>query len=443
MKRLIFSLSLVLAMVITASGQTWYAEMSADTLKLGNSFIERTFLWNGGNLITTSLTDCSTGVTHLSTSARPDMVLVRGVTEGEDGSWTTEVVEQNDIHPAYLKITVNCSLGALHVRRVFRIYDDSPAIACDTWLKGDMSGISSADVGNHADRKNIESSEDMKSKPVTALLDQLHFKGQHWHARAVEFWDVTDWNNNLLEERDIIAYRKNNYRGNLLFVRNGEDGNGFFFLKEAPCSSVQLAHKGVDFIAEFGRFMVTGIGVTDKDVTPDKWTRAYSCVTGVYGEGELAALTALRRYQKNIRRHVPERDEMVMMNTWGDRSQDSKVNETFCLQELEKAARLGVTSVSVRLSWLPWSPSTSSPDCLTLISDIHDTTFHVDYAGDGQGYRPLRQDRGLILDRWHTGRHPRSGIAAEAIQGLYPGTAVGLMGHHQTDSHANLGMPVQ
>ena len=102
MKRLIFSLSLVLAMVLTASGQTWYAEMSADTLKLGNSLIERTFQWNGGNLMTTSLSDFSTGVTHLSASLRPDMVLVRGVTEGEDGSWTTEVVEQNDIHPAYL-----------------------------------------------------------------------------------------------------------------------------------------------------------------------------------------------------------------------------------------------------------------------------------------------------------------------------------------------------
>lgn len=82
-----------------------------------------------------------------------------------------------------------------------------------------------------------------------AILDQLNFKGQHWHAKAIEFWDVTDWNNNLVAEQDIITYRKNNYRGNLFFVQNGEDGNGFFFLKEAPCSSVQLANKGGDFMA--------------------------------------------------------------------------------------------------------------------------------------------------------------------------------------------------
>lgn len=121
---------------------------------------------------------------------------------------------------------------------------------------------------------------------------------------------MTDWNNNLLAERDIIAYRKNNYRGNLLFIRNGEDGTGFFFLKEAPCSSVQLAYKGVDFMAEFGKFMVTGLGITEKDIQKDEWTRTYSCVTGVYGEGELQALTALRSYQKNIRRHFCDRDEM-------------------------------------------------------------------------------------------------------------------------------------
>lgn len=38
---------------------------------------------------------------------------------------------------------------------------------------------------------------------------------------------------------------------------------------------------------------------------------------------------------------------MVMMNTWGDRSQDTKVNEAFCLQELERAAKLGITHFQI------------------------------------------------------------------------------------------------
>lgn len=69
----------------------------------------------------------------------------------------------------------------------------------------------------------------MKSKSVTAILDQLYLKGQHWHAKAVEFWDVTDWNNNLLAERDVIAYRKNSYRGICSLFETGKKAPAFSF----------------------------------------------------------------------------------------------------------------------------------------------------------------------------------------------------------------------
>ena len=351
MKRIFALITLAFVSCLSYASPSWYAKMKGDTLSVGNSLIDRTFFWNGGHLQTLSLTDKTTGRTHVSASVRTDLVLMHGADKGNGGKLHSEIVPQNEIHPSYLKVTVTYSLGLLNVRREFRIYEDTPAIACDTWLNGVLGKVLTEKTENSADRKNVESQDEMKIKPVMALLDQLHFSGRHWHAKAVEFWDVTDWHNNLISERDIISYNKNNYRGNLLFVRDGTDGNGFWFLKEAPCSSVQLAHRGADFIADYGRFMVTGIGLSEKDVTPHGWTKAYSCVTGVYGKGELAALTSLRRYQKNIRRHIPERDDMVMMNTWGDRSQDSKVNEKFCLEELEKASRLGISLFQIDDGW--------------------------------------------------------------------------------------------
>lgn len=328
-----------------------YSRQKGDTLVIGNSLIERKFVWNGGNLMTHSLTDKARSQTTLAASPVPDFFISKDTKTAANGTHQVERVSANEIHPAYLKTTVTFSLGELDIQRIYRIYDDCPAIACDTYLKGTVNSVFGGREENAADRKNIEFAEDMKSKSVTAILDQLNFKGQHWHAKAVEFWDVTDWNNNLVAERNVIAYRKNNYRGNLFFVHNGEDGNGFFFLKEAPCSSVQLAHNGTDFMAEFGKFMVTGLGITEKDIQKDEWTRTYGCVTGVYGGGELQALTALRSYQKNLRRHFRHRDEMIMMNTWGDRSQDAKVNEAFCLEELERAARLGVTHFQIDDGW--------------------------------------------------------------------------------------------
>ena len=351
MKKLLIVLALACTLSSLYAQKTCYSELKGDTLVIGNECIERKFIWNDGNLVTYSLSDKANRKTTFTVKQAPDFFISKDTREASKGACRVEKVAATDIHPAYLKTIVTFSLGTLDIQRIYRIYDGCPAIACDTYLKGSVNSVFGGREENAADRKNIEFVEDMKSKSVTAILDQLYLKGQHWHAKAVEFWDVTDWNNNLLAERDVIAYRKNSYRGNLLFVRNGEEGTGFFFLKESPCSSVQLAYKGADFIAEFGKFMITGLGITEKNIQEDTWTRTYSCVTGVYGDGELQALTALRSYQKNIRRHFRNRDEMVMMNTWGDRSQDTKVNEAFCLQELERAAKLGITHFQIDDGW--------------------------------------------------------------------------------------------
>ena len=352
MKRILSLFAVSVLAIYSAAGQSWYAEISGDTLSIGNSLIDRTFCWKNGQLSTISITDKANDFIRFNkNSGNPDLELLPATVRSSEGHLEKEVVPQTEITPSYLKVTVSYRLNDLDVKRVFRIYEDTPAIACDTYLKGSLTGVENDGKSNHADRKNIESAADMKTKSKEMVLDQFNFDGQHWHVKAVEFMDVTDWNNNLVTERNAIAYRRDSYRGNLLMARNAVDGHGFYFLKEAPCSSVQLAYGGSDFIAQYGKFKVTGIGLSADDVSPDKWTKAYSCVVGVYGEGEMAALTSLRKYQKNTCRYMPERDEMVMMNTWGDRSQDTKVNEAFCLSELQRAARLGVSHFQIDDGW--------------------------------------------------------------------------------------------
>lgn len=328
-----------------------FAEMSGDTLRVGNDHIERVFLWNGGDLKTVAVINKLSGEVMRSKGSQPDFLLVKG--KAEDGRWSKENVPSDGVHPACLQVTVQYRKGSLEVKRQYRIYDVA-AIACQTWLRGRLGVVEQDREVSAADRKNIEFKEDMDAGVKIPVLDRLELQGNHWRCRAVEFFDYTDWNDNLVAERDFIPYRENGYRGNLLLADDLVTGSGFFLLKEAPCSSTQLHYPGYDFRAEYGTFKVTGLGVSAGDVTPDGWTPVYGVVLGVFDGGKREALTALHSYQRQARLCKATGaggDEMVMLNTWGDRSQDSRINEEFCLSELDRAARLGITVFQLDDGW--------------------------------------------------------------------------------------------
>lgn len=384
-------LSFFLAVAFVATAGDCYSILSGDTLKMGNNLIERVYLWNDGHLITCRVTDKTSGKTLVSAAKNPDFTVNRAMPS--DGKLSVKELKNDGIRPDRLVATVSYRLGDLEVERSYRLYDGVPAIAVDTRLRGTLSGVAADKELSAADRSNIEHAEDMKVKPVTAVLDRLSLPGQHWHGSAVEFRDITDWNNNLVDRRDFISYRKTNYRGNILTVTDGENGGGFIFLKEAPCSGVQLAYKNADFISDFGNFMVTGLGVDEKNVTPDKWTSPYGTVLCTFGGDELSALQALRSYQKQCRVLDPDRDEMVMMNTWGDRSQDAKVNEAFCLAELDRAAELGITLFQIDDGW----QAGKSPNSAVANGSFKDIYANASYWSPD----PVKYPRGLapIVDR--------------------------------------------
>lgn len=367
-----------------------YVRLENDTLRIGNSRIERTALWNNGHISTIELVDKLSGKRFVSRGVNPDFSINRGNPSG--GKLSVRRIASDGIRPARMVATVKYRLGDLNVERDYRLYDSVAAIGIDTRLGGILDYSETKD-SEAADRSNIEKGADMKVKPVTALLDRLDLKGNHWRGRAVEFRDITDWNNNLVEERNFISYRKASHRGNLLIVSDGEGEGGFIFLKEAPCSSVQLAYKGSDFISDFGSFMVTGIGVGPEDISPDKLTRAYSSVVCTFGGGELSALSSLREYQKKCRILDPTRDEIVMMNTWGDRSQDAKVNEAFCLDELEKCACLGISLFQIDDGW----QAGKSPNSAVANGSFKDIYSNGSYWSPD----PRKYPRGLkpIVDR--------------------------------------------
>ena len=194
----------------------------------------------------------------------------------------------------------------------------------------------------------------------TPVIEKIELPGKHWEISAVEFFDITDRNNNLVKNITALSYRSDIYRGNLLFAHDKITDNGIFILKESPTSNVQLFYPGGDFITEYGILRVIGAGISSSDLDQTEWRRGYGFATGVYSGNEIERLTALRKYQHNLRLLKPGRDEMIMMNTWGDRGQDSRVRESFALAELEAGARLGITHFQLDDGWQTGRSSNSA-----------------------------------------------------------------------------------
>ena len=335
----------------TDSREFCAARLNGELLILENSRISRTYLWNSGNLITRNLTDKKTGQVWSSVTLKPDMSFPGQPATTSDAKFSVVIIPETPVKPEHLEATIEVKSGKLEIKRLFRIYPNCPAIACDIFLRGVAEKPWTQQFANPGDLQNIEKLSATTNSETVPVTEKLEFPGRHWQLNAVEFFDVTDRFNTLVNETHSISYRENVFRGNLLFATDLISQNGYFMLKEAPVSQVQLAYPGGDFMSNMGNIRMIGAGMQNTDLEPLVWKKAYGFVTGVYGGDEVNRLLALRDYQKRLRIHRPDRDEMIMMNTWGDRGQDTKVNETFCLKELDAAARLGISHFQLDDGW--------------------------------------------------------------------------------------------
>ena len=303
--------------------------LDGNKLTMSTGAIERVFEWNGGNLRTVSVKNLKTGRVIPFVGNTPDMLLQAETVPAQDGKCDVKQVASDGIRPAHVEAVVTWHNKQLMIKQVFTLYDEAPAILCDLYLKryvGEGTGLS--------------------EQPV---VQDIHLNGKHWKMTAAEFVDATDDYNNLVRETSFIPYRKETYKGNVLMIQNAADQSGLFLLKEAPNTNAQVEYNG-DFICETGHIQMLGLGFTRYDVNTEEWTRAYGVVLGIWEGEQVNGLIALRKYLKN-ERTLEARDEMILANTWGDRSQDTRMNEKFCLNEVEKFAKMGIQVYQIDDGW--------------------------------------------------------------------------------------------
>lgn len=337
MFRKLFLLFLCIAVTYLsfASSEGCYAKLDSNILSIGNNRIERNFFWNGGQLITKNIIDKQSSKIWINQNETADFVIPGISGKPENAKWSSSVVKETPIAPAHLEVVIEYNIGMLQLKRVYRIFQNTPAITTDSYLK------------------TISDSLEWDPKDI-AIIDQVSLPGKHWRIESVEFFDATDRYNTLVNKTKGISYRSDSrFRGNLLFAFDMGGTNGLFFLKEAPSSINQLYYPGYDFITNYGSLMNVGLGVKPSDLLENRgeWIKTYNSVLGVFDNSPNNHLYALRSYQKNRHNLIENRDEMIVMNTWGDRADLNRLTEDYCLEQMKACSELGITHFQIDWGW--------------------------------------------------------------------------------------------
>ena len=355
-KSIILLFSILISIHSMGSNNVDYLDCSIrlekDSLIVENSEIKRVYEFNKGNLITHHILNKQSGFTWYSSKMMPDINLPGNIKETSFVSFQTYVVEETLAKETYVEAEVIYKLDDLFVKRILRLYPECAAIANDFYFKGHVED------GNWYDKTFKDNSltdpiyvASGKASTQIPIMEKVDFKGKHWDYKVVSLFEMTDHLNSLVSVNDFLAYKERLYKGNIIFAINKENEEGIFILKESPSSLAQLKYLHGDFLASNGNLKVFGFGIDGNDIKKDSWTKGYSAVTGLFSKDEHSALLSLKTYQGKLRKRVPKRDEMIMMNTWGDRGQDRRINEEYILKELELCSLLGITHFQIDDGW--------------------------------------------------------------------------------------------
>ncbi|MFC4779277.1 alpha-galactosidase [Paenibacillus sp. GCM10023252] len=344
-----------------------YWEWEGGLLTVGNSLVERIWRLEGGQWYTESIVNKKDGTEWVDESllaaSFSDAYAMEGSVQVQAEAW-----DDFGIGERQLKVTVSFSTREKHWQLLVRIAPSTPIIRQELRVRRQQGGsrTESEKVGvdmNASESRALLDANNTDSHAMPAhYVDYIPVRELHtaWHCIAMT--DRTDTNNNLVSEERGLLYPndRRKLRGNLLYLRSSLRSSGLLVVKESPPVEAQLGRQEADFEWRGRGLFVAGSGLSEEEYAmlrmegssvDEEYISYYSTAVAVYDGSERGGLQVIGDYHLLRRRFLPGRDCFIMSNTWGDRSRDSAVNERFILQELDIAAKLGITHVQIDDGW--------------------------------------------------------------------------------------------
>lgn len=325
-------------------------KLKNDTLSVENTKIKQIFYWNKGQLVPIEFQDKTSGHnTYFTTQKQTDFRLNYAESKSDNDDISISVKRLTPLDPEYLSAAVTYHLTGIKVKRVIDIFPNTASITHSFYLKGQLKP-SSKNSRENTELGMIESND--HEDDAEPFMARFQLENPHWQFEVISFKEATDYHNTLTHSYNILAYKKaEKVSGNFLLATNPLKKLGFYIIKESPIGKSQSNYPNLDFKLSNKEVSIMGLGIPETNTFETEWTKGYGYTIGLGTSEKDELLFKAKTYQKQKRAMLKDRDEMILANTWGDRSKDSRMNEAFILQEIKAAAVLGITHLQLDDGW--------------------------------------------------------------------------------------------
>ncbi|WP_175606681.1 alpha-galactosidase [Belliella pelovolcani] len=288
-------------------------------------------------------------IIHQIQHPRPDFLISELNPDFKKISTEFSYKKNFEIENEFLLVELTATYGDMLLKYHLKMFVNSGAVQHQIFLKGNTR--------NHIwEREASEGSPMIENISIgTESLSRIGILpglGLHASYEVVNFKEATDYHDQPVRKSFIKPFRQpQREQGNMLIVRSDDQPYSMWLLKESPINWSQNNYPGFDFtIFDWGAG-VSGFGITPKELQSDSWTPVYAYTRNITLRDQFEEQKDWLNYQMQIRRYVKERDAMLLANTWGDRSKDGRMNESFILKEIDYASKIGMTHLQLDDGW--------------------------------------------------------------------------------------------
>ena len=319
-----------------------YASWTENTIVIGNKRIERRFQWCAQGLVCTATVDKASAKEWRGDeppAVTPDVAIECAVSN--NGGLSTK----------HLLLTATERQGGGVIETKLAVYPQLPFVILERRCKGlhPSSSERVAEKGGTGNENAVV--KDTVEAATLDRIDNVPLNVRHLTLKAFKLFDRTDLNDCLVTEEKMHLYPGCSFstRGNVFLFDNYMENKGLLVVKDSPTHLYQLLENDDSLRVKGTRNAdIVGAGLHG-DIDADDWCQLYGTTVGVGDTDEL--LVDYRQLYRAQYLAPAFKEPFIMSNTWGDRSQDSRVCEEFMLKEIEAGAKLGVDIIQIDDGW--------------------------------------------------------------------------------------------